>query len=192
MVEALIRASYAKTVIGGIKRRPEREQDVLFARLGKDFRSEVRQYGMLDWMPARRFASLVAAVADAIGAEAAKDFWRDNLLLSLERRLLSPLRLGAIAVYGNSPRSLLKMTPQAWELVSKHAGVCQTLDAPPNGITLRFSELPPELCGPEMLLLWTGGSESCIVKMGFSGRAFADAQDAAEGIVEIHVEWRAA
>jgi len=111
---ALIRASYAKTVIGGIKRLPDRERDALLKGIGDELRGEIRNYGMLEWMSAARFVELVRAIARTVGDDGAKRFWRANLLLSLERRLLSPLRLGAIAIYGNSPRSLLKMTPQAW------------------------------------------------------------------------------
>lgn len=183
----LIRASYAKTVVGGIKRRPAAEQAMLLSRIGDDLRAEIRAYGMLDWMPAVRFAALVDTVTDALGPQGAKDFWKANLLLSLERRLLSPLRLGAIAVYGNSPRSLLKMTPQAWELVSKNCGVCQTIDRPPSGIVLRFDQLPPELCSPGLLALWSGGSESCIARMDFEGGALA--QRIKPGTVEVRVQW---
>jgi hypothetical protein len=126
-----------------------------------------------------------------VGAVAAKDFWRENLLLSLDRRLLTPLRLGAIAIYGDSPRSLLKMTPQAWELVSRNCGTCQTTDRPPTAITLRFESLPSVLCNAGMYALWSGGTESCIEKMGYEGWAQADSSHARDGIVEINVEWQA-
>jgi hypothetical protein len=184
----MIRASYAKTVIGGIKRRPERESDALLKAIGEPMRAEIRNYGMLEWMPAQRFADLVSAITTALGPAAAKSFWRANLLLSLERRLLSPLRLGAIALYGNSPRSLLKMTPQAWELVTRNGGVCRTEDLPSHGIVLRFSELPKELCHPAMHQLWSGGSESCLERMSFQGEAHA-AVGKAERSVDITVRW---
>jgi hypothetical protein len=186
---AMVRASYAKTVIGGIKRRPERERDALMSAIGEPLRAEIRNYGMLEWMPAQRFAELVGAIATALGPAAAKSFWRANLLLSLERRLLSPLRLGAIALYGNSPRSLLKMTPQAWELVTRNGGTCCTEDLPANGIVLRFSALPRELCLPAMQHLWSGGSESCLERMSFQGEAHAEV-GATTGCVDITVRWK--
>jgi hypothetical protein len=185
----LIRASYGKTVIGGIKKLPEGVREALFERVGPGLRAEVREHGMLDWMPAKHFATLVSAVAEGLGPADAKKFWKANLLASLERRLLAPLRLGAIAVYGNSPRSLLKMTPQAWELVSKHCGVSTVIDRPPGGILLRFDALPPVLAIPPMLLLWTGGSESCIARMGFEGQANSHTGSLAQGTAEIVVEW---
>lgn len=185
----MIRASYAKTVIGGIKRRPERERDALLRGIGEPLRSEIRNYGMLEWMPAQRFLDLVTAIEKAVGESAAKDFWRANLLLSLERRLLSPLRLGAIALYGNSPRSLLKMTPQAWELVTRNGGVCRTEDRPPHTIVLRFTDLPLELRHAALHPLWCGGSESCIERMGFEGSAHAEVGANADA-VDIVVAWQ--
>lgn len=184
----MIRASYAKTVIGGIKRLPEKECAALLKGIGDELRGEIRNYGMLEWMPAARFIELVRAIERLLGNEGAKLFWRANLLLSLERRLLSPLRLGAIAIYGNSPRSLLKMTPQAWELVTRDGGTCRTEDKPPNGIVLCFDSLPHELCDPAMHSLWSGGSESCIERMGFTGKAHAAAGVTANS-VEITVAW---
>jgi hypothetical protein len=185
----MVRASYAKTVIGGIKRRPDRERDAILTSVGEPLRAEIRNYGMLEWMPAERFIDLVSAIAGAVGAGAAKGFWRANLLLSLERRLLSPLRLGAIALYGNSPRSLLKMTPQAWELVTRNGGVCRTEDQPPSGIVLRFSGLPLALRNPAMHPLWSGGSESCLERMGFEGEARAEVGTDA-GCVDVTVSWK--
>jgi hypothetical protein len=184
----LVRASYGKTVIGGIKRRPEADQTKLFERIG-EIRREVRDYGMLEWMPAERFVELVSGIHDTLGAKGAQTFWRENLLLSLERRLLSPLRLGAIAIHGNSPRSLLKMTPQAWELVTKDCGSCRVIDRSPSSVALSFEGLPAVMRVPGMLELWAGGSESCIERMRFIGSARAAGGFSAQGAVEIISEW---
>lgn len=186
---AMIRASYAKTVVGGIKRFSERERDALLRGIGEPLRAEIRNYGMLEWMPAQRFVELVDVIAATLGPDAARNFWRANLLLSLERRLLSPLRLGAIALYGNSPRSLLKMTPQAWELVTRNGGTCRVEDRPPHELVLRFTDLPRELCHPAMHLLWRGGSESCIERMGFQGSAHAEVGASADA-VDVVVRWQ--
>lgn len=189
MSAPLVRASYAKTVIGGIKRRPQEECAKLLNAIGGPLRAEVRGYGMLDWMPGEHFVQMVTVIHGTVGASAAKDFWRANLLLSLERRLLTPLRLGAIAVYGNSPRSLLKMTPEAWQLVTRDGGVCHTDEDSPAAIRLSFTQLPPIFCTPAMQMLWAGGSESCIERMGFRGAAMADGSQVHKGCVTIHVRW---
>jgi hypothetical protein len=186
----LVRASYAKTVIATMKQRPELQRDALLAGLDNGLRREIREQGMFDWIAASQFAALTRVVLDALGPLGAKAFWHSNLLGSLERALLSPLRLGAIAVYGNSPGSLLRMTPQAWQLVSRNCGTCQTSDQPPAGIVLRFEELPAVLCNPAMLLLWSGGSESCIERMRFSGSAEAALDPNVAGVAEVRVVWR--
>jgi hypothetical protein len=186
-----MRASYAKTVIGGVKKLPGAQSSAVLERIGSAWRAEIREYGMLDWMPAHKFVALVDVIALVLGVADARAFWCDSLRMSMERRLLTPLRLGAIAVYGNSPRSLLKMTPQAWQLVSKDAGNCETVDLPSAGIELHFRDLPAILCVPSMLLLWTGGSEACIQRMGFSGQARSRVAGLPAGEVKIVVEWSA-
>jgi hypothetical protein len=186
----LIRASYAKTVIATMKQRPQLQRDALLARLDSGLRQEIREQGLFDWIAASQFVTLTEIVLDALGPLGAKAFWHSNLLGSLERALLSPLRLGAIAIYGNSPGSLLRMTPQAWQLVSRNCGTCQTSDQPPTGITLRFEALPSGFCNPAMLLLWSGGSESCLDRMRFSGSADAALDPNVPGVAEIRVSWR--
>ena len=183
-----IRASYAKTVIASMKQRPAEERDRLLGRLDPGFRASVREYSLLDWMAAGEFARLPQLVLDTIGPARAKLFWRANLLSSLERTLLRPLRLGAMALYGKSPGSLLRMTPQAWELVSRNCGRCHTSELP-DGMLLRFEGLPSEVCNPGMLLLWSGGSESCIERMKFAGHA--DAEFGPPGVAFVNAHWRA-
>lgn len=185
----VVRASYAKTVIRTMKQRPSAERDALLEGLDDSLRQEIREYGLFDWMAASQFARLANIVRDVLGPVRGKAFWRANLLDSLERALLAPLRLGAIAVYGNSPGSLLRMTPQAWELVSRSCGTCRTIDPSPTGVVLRFEALPATFCDAAMLLLWSGGSESCIERMRFKGRAEAALDKRVPGAVDVSVEW---
>jgi hypothetical protein len=187
--DAAIRASYAKTVIATMKRRPTDERDELLARLNPSLRRDIRERSLLDWIPASQFAALVTVIAEVLGPARAKAFWRANLLGSLERTLLSPLRLGALGLYGDLPSSLLRMTPHAWQLVSRNCGQCQTSDEPPSGYRLQFTGLPSELSNPAMCLLWCGGSESCIEHLRFTGSADAETQGLGSGTATIHVRW---
>jgi len=186
---AVIRASYAKTVIATMKRRPPEEREPLLERLNPALRRDIRERSLLDWIDAALFAQLAQLVAEVLGPTRAKDFWRDNLLGSLERTLLSPLRLGAIGLYGDVPSSLLRMTPQAWQLVSKNCGRCHTADQPPSGYQLRFTDLPSALCIPGMCLLWAGGSESCIEHLRYTGSAEAAFDPQASGTAVVRVHW---
>lgn len=187
-ISPAIRASYAKTVVATMKLCGAEERSQLLARLDPGVRASIREYSLLDWMAAEEFARLVQLVLDTIGPARAKVFWRVNLLNSLERTLLRPLRLGAIALYGKSPGSLLRMTPQAWDLVSRNCGRCRTSEEP-GGMRLRFEDLPQEVCNPGMLALWSGGSESCIERMKFVGHA--DAAFDAPGVALVRVQWKA-
>jgi hypothetical protein len=184
----VVRASYAKTVIASMKQQAPVDRDALLARVGTELRRAIREHGLFDWMAAEQFATLAAIVIETLGPARAKLFWRTNLLGSLERKLLSPLRLGAVALYGNSPGSLLRMTPQAWHLVTRDCGTCRT-SVEPDGMLLHFEALPPALCAAGMLLLWSGGCESCIERMGFGGNAEAALDPQRRGAVNVHVQW---
>jgi len=186
--EPAIRVSYAKTVVATIKQSPTPERDALLARLDVELRTHIRESSLLDWMAASEFVKLPELVLEVLGTARARAFWRSNLLVSLERTLLSPLRLGAIALYGESPGSLLRMAPQAWQLVSRNGGKCSFSFEPPGPFTLMFKQLPPELRTPGMLQLWAGGSESCIELLKFSGRAEAelDARDPSTAVIRVH------
>ena len=188
--EPAIRASYAKTVIASMKHGPASERDDMFSRLDPTLRLSIREASLLDWMPARDFAVLPTLVFEVLGAARAKVFWRANLLASLERTLLSPLRLGAIALYGESPGSLMRMAPQAWQLVSRHCGKCSSGEMTSVSFNLQLKQLPPELQTPGMLMLWSGGTESCIERMKFNGHADAELSPGEPSTATIHAAWK--
>jgi hypothetical protein len=188
--EPAIRASYAKTVVGSMKQCSPTERVALLSRLDTTLRASIREASLLDWISAQDFAKLVNLVLEVLGPARARAFWRANLLRSLDRTLLSPLRLGAVALYGESPGSLIRMAPQAWQLVSRHGGHCSTSDQPPDAFTLQFSRLPPELRTPGLLQLWAGGSEACIELLKFTGSAEAELDPADANGVVVHVRWQ--
>jgi hypothetical protein len=159
--------------------------------LNRELRDEIRERGMLDWITAHQFAKLADVVFEALGAVRARDFWRTNLLTSLERTLLTPLRLGAVALYGKNPGALLRMTPQAWQLVSRNCGLCRVTDQQSEGIALRFEALPHIFRNAAMLALWSGGSESCLSRMDFDGAVDADFDAQRRSAVDVRVSWRA-
>lgn len=188
---AEIRASYAKTFIGAAKRLPGDDAEALLARVGKIRRKRVRQYGMLEWMPAGEFLELVDEVPAALGPAGAREFWKRCLALSLGRRLLAPLRLGAVALHGHTPAALLRMTPQAWHLVSRRCGVCDVdVGADNSSLVLKFSGLPPEYTERPQQYLWEGGCLACIDMMECQGDATGTRVDAET--VHIRVVWSGA
>jgi hypothetical protein len=187
----VVRASYAKTVIGTMKQRSPVDRDALLDRVNRELRDEIRERGMLDWITAQQFSKLVDVVFEALGAARAREFWRVNLQTSLERALLSPLRLGAVALYGKNPGALLRMTPQAWQLVSRNCGLCRVTEQLPEAIGLRFEALPDIFRNSAMLALWSGGSESCLERMNFDGEVAATIDPQRRSAVELHVTWRA-
>src|SRR2546423_4639348 len=130
MGHALIRMSWAKLAVSTAKRMPEPARTKALGALG-DLRREVRDAGILDWKPAEVFVSVAEAVATALGRRGGRDFWRDVLMEAFDRRLLQPLVRGALVIHGRTPRSILRMTPQAYSLSFKHCGEVSLHDVKP-------------------------------------------------------------
>ncbi len=150
----------------------------------------MREAGLLEWQAAEVFVALSAAVEAALGPARARAFWKGNLLDALSRSLLKPLRAGALALYGKTPRALLKMAPQAWSLVGRAAGRASIVEVSERQVVVHFAELTaPLTAAPSLLDVWAGGAEACIAHLGWHGSASPRRRDLSSGRAEIDVEW---
>jgi hypothetical protein len=185
-----IRASYAKLAIRTVKRLPEPDRDRALAAIGEPLRAEIRAAGLFAWLDAERFLALVRAIDASLGRAGAIVTWQQNLRESLERPLLTPLRVGALALYGRHPKSLLRMAPQAWGLVTRGCGAPALDELAPGRLRLRFSGLPAPLCAcPELLELWEGGATACAEYVGYRATVVGRDDRLAHGIAEIEICW---
>jgi hypothetical protein len=185
----LIRASYFKTLIGDVKRLPERDRNAVLEAVGAPMRAQIREAALLDWMPADPFARLTGIVAEKLGERGALVFWKRSMLVSLSRAFLMPLKIGAISLYGKAPGSLIKMAPRAWSLLMKDCGGCTTLDASPASVLLRFSDLPFALRVRSMMHVWAGGCDACLEETGFEGSVLLHDDKLALGRADIEARW---
>jgi hypothetical protein len=185
-----IRANYAKLTIGGIKRLPDLESRAIFDAIGVPLRVEIREAGLLEWIPARTFFSVTHAIERVLDPAKARLFWKRCLHRSLEGRLLGPLRVGAIALYGRRPGSLIKRAPLAWSLVAKHCGVCEVSEPSANSALLSFEQLPPIVRESQtMVHILAGGCEATIEHLEMRGHVVPYADQLAAGRVKVEVHW---
>jgi hypothetical protein len=187
-----IRANYAKLVVGGIKRLPEPQSRAIFEIIGEPLRNEIREAGMLEWINARHFFAVTHAIERVLEPAESRAFWKDRLHKSLEGRLLGPLRVGAIALYGRRPGSLVKRAPLAWSLVAKHCGVCEVTEPSKNSVVLAFDQLPPVARETQaMVHILAGGCDATIEHLEMRGHVVTHGEHLGSGRVKIEVQWEA-
>jgi hypothetical protein len=185
-----IRANYAKLAVGGIKRLSDERSRAIFDLIGEPLRLQIREAGMLEWMAARQFFTVVNAIERVLEPSQSREFWKQRMLHSLEGRLLGPLRVGAIALYGRRPGSLVKRTPLAWSLVAKNCGVCEVTEPSKTSVVLAFDQLPSVARESQaMVNMLAGGCDATIEHIGTHGYVVTHAESLANGKVRVEVHW---
>lgn len=186
MAESRVRANYVKYAIVRVKTLPEPEREAVFKVLGAT-RDEIRSAGLLAWTPMRLYADLVDATRSALGSRGARDFWRDTMVSSFERQLLKPLVEGALRLYGRAPTSLLRRTPQAWSLVSRHGGRIH-LEGDHH---VHFDDLPFVLRkGGGIVDSMAGNCEAILEYLARQGSVTAHDEELIHGRIWFDVDWQ--
>jgi hypothetical protein len=185
-----IRASFAKLTIGGVKRLPAHQAKAILELVGEPLRADIREAGMLEWLPAKSFFTIMNSLERVLEPSRAREFWRNVMQRSLEGRLLAPLRIGAIALYGRHPSSLIKRTPLAWSLVAKNCGVCEVSEPTKSSIVLAFDQLPQVARDSLGFVHFVaGGCDAAIAEVGVTGYVVTHAEQFARGTVKADVHW---
>lgn len=149
---------WAKYTLATAKRAAEPIRTSVLQAIGEDLRAEIRKPAILEWIPARIFFDLMAAIARC-DERTAIAFWRYSLNQSISQPLISTLVEGGIHLFGRSPYALYKRTPRAWTLVSRDCGDIsvaeQTVE---NEAQLRLENVPAEFRHHRgLILLFLGG-----------------------------------
>ena len=153
-----LRANWSKFTIRCVKRTAEPLRSQLLAVIPDALRAEIRAAGPLNWLPARVFAELCEAIRVGAGAVGARAFWRQSLRDAIRQPFIKPLASGALFLWGRTPAALVRRTPQAWQLVSRHCGELVALESGEEAaITLRALQLPAVCRKQGLLLMWEGG-----------------------------------
>jgi hypothetical protein len=174
------RANWTKLALKVLRTRPER--DAVLARIGGDVLGQVRQAGVFEWLPAPLHLAIANAIHAVLGEDGGRHFWRDLMQVSFERSLLKPLVDGGTRLFGRSPHGILRMTPQAYQLVTRGCGVVRVSSAEsPGSVLLTFSELPPMLRVPIWVEICMGNCEAALLALGLRGTVTADSRELAQG-----------
>jgi hypothetical protein len=153
-----MRANWAKFTVRCAKRAPEPLRGAILATIPEALRAEIREAGGLEWIPARVWAELCEAIRLGAGPAGARQFWRQSLRDAIRQPFMAPLARGAMFLWGKTPSALIRRTPQAWQLVSRHCGELKAIETgDEHSITLRVEQLPLQCRKQGLLLMWEGG-----------------------------------
>lgn len=186
-----LRANWAKFTMRCVKRASEPVRTQLLTAIPDALRAEIRAPGPLNWLPARVFVELCEAIRAGAGSEGARAFWRYSLRDAIRQPFMKPLASGALFLWGRTPAALVRRTPQAWQLVSRHCGELSALGlGEPSAITLRVEQLPLVCRKQGLLLMWEGGLMAQLDTVGTEGSVVARAEQfTSHGNADFLVRW---
>jgi hypothetical protein len=187
-----MRANWAKFTVRCVKRAPEPLRGALVAAIPAALRAEIREAGALDWVPARVFVELCEAIRAGGGPAGARAFWRQSLRDAIRQPLIQPLARGALFLWGKTPVALVRRTPQAWQLVSRHCGELKAVESGEEGtITLRVEQQPALMRKQGLILMWEGGLMSQLDTVDAEGSVATRAEQFATlGNADFVIHWK--
>jgi hypothetical protein len=114
----------------------------VLAGVAPDLPARIREATSVAWMPLAENVQLADAIANCLGEQRARPFFREVLLLEYQSSLLKPFVEGITRALGVTPAVFVKMAPRGWELVYRDCGVLEGSVLSEHEATLVLSELP--------------------------------------------------
>jgi hypothetical protein len=183
------RAGWAKYVVGFIKRRPDAQQREIFEALGS-VRDEIRDAGMMGWIPAELHMILCNSILQALRENLAVDFWSDLCLKAFKTPVLRPFILSASTIYGGGARGYLRLAPIVYGRVTKACGTLSVQSPTDSWTRIRVDGLPAVLrCNPAMAVSLAGTCWACIRHAGAKGTVETDMDQLAIGRVVFDIRY---
>lgn len=184
----LVRASWAQYCVRKLRDHPDRQR-VLDA-IGSDVRQILREVGFLGWVPPSVHMTVCDAVLRELGADAL-EFWRAYFLETFDMPLLRPLTRGALRLYGEDPRGLMRQAPRVYALVTKHCGELSVEVHGDGLVRVHARGLPPAFRQSPALMEALAGTCSACVELAGHGAAFVtrDLGDLGAGHASFDVAW---
>jgi hypothetical protein len=164
MISPQIRANWSKQTLRHVRRLPAVKRDAILALIGDESVREIRAAGILAWLPAVHQARLFDAIFKVLAQTGAAAFWRDAMLANFNTPLLSPLVQGGLRLFGATPYSIVRMSPRAWQLVTRGCGTQHVAegDAGDVAVHMDFGELPAELSRPGFVAHCLGNCDAVL------------------------------
>jgi hypothetical protein len=140
-----IRASYLKSTMAALSLLDHAAAVAARARLSPRITLDIDRALSIDWLPVAHDLAVTEAVAAACGRAAVRRWGREGMLTALRGPLLKPILDGAVAIFGPSPRGLLRHARPMWTQIYRDCGELE-VDLPRgNQAVLRFEHIPVEL-----------------------------------------------
>jgi hypothetical protein len=181
--EAEFRANWTKLVLKWVRQRPDR--DLVLATVGPDAIDRVHRAGVFEWLPATVHMHVTDAIREALAGDA-RHFWRELMYASLSRSLLKPLLEGGLRLFGRSPHSILRMTPQAFSLIARGCGtILISRGEAASSTRLSFESLPPLLRRPSWVEVCAGNCEGVLDYLALDGSVITQVGELAHGRFDV-------
>jgi hypothetical protein len=191
MQDPQIRASWPKFVLRCIKQPSCFDGARILEAIPEELRREIREVGHLGWHDARVFRALLDIIYRVTGDAGSRAFWRASFKEAITQPLIAPLARGAMALWGDSPGSLIRRTHEAWVFFTRHCGSTRTVPlGDDHAIMLVIEELAPICRSPSFLRMVEGGLEAEMDHVHTAGSVETRADHfEARGLVEFIVRW---
>jgi hypothetical protein len=191
--EPEIRANHSKHTIARIKTLAEPDRSRILQQIELP-RARIREASVFDWLPVHVHVQLVAGITEMLPPVRALAFYKSLMADAFSKSLLRPIVQGAIAIHGRTPKSLLRMSPRTWSLISRNAGTLSVdLDRGAEEASACFQDLPPAIAkSTGMLQFFEGGLCAAVEHFGATPRVRVDVSKLARGEARFEVSWQAA
>ena len=148
--------------------------------------------GALEGLPARAFVELCEAIRIGGGPLGARAFWRQSLRDAMRQPFILPLARGALFLWGKTPTALIRRTPQAWQLVSRHCGELKAVESGvDDAMIMRVEQLPTVCRRQGLLAMWEGGLMAVHDAVEVEGTVVTHAEQfATAGNAEFVLHWK--
>jgi hypothetical protein len=132
-----------QSLLHGVESLEAAPRAAILAALPSELLTRIRAATPVGWMPLAENVLLADAIANRLGEERARPFFREVLLLEYQSSLLKPFVDGITRALGITPAIFVKMAPKGWELIYRDCGTLASSGLSEHEATLALSDLPP-------------------------------------------------
>lgn len=191
MAEPAYRSSVCRAVLSAVDEllEPAVRQRIL-ERAPADAIARIRDTGRLGWVPAETLHAVNLVIADELGMEGYRDFFRRQTLQQVEMPIFAAMFRGALRVFGVEPSGLLRLLGRSWDAVTQALGHIECMFEGPHAARIRLFGVPAGVRIEPMAFSMEGSILALLELAGRSGVVTTDStQLMSDGILEMLVTW---
>jgi hypothetical protein len=186
----MIRARHMQTLVSDVDRLPAEDRRAIRRAIAPQTLERIAAGTLLEWVPFSVDVECSRAIAEHLGPERADQFFRRQILDSVETNLLAGFVQGALRFAGAEPGLYLPFLGKGYSLLFRGCGRLTARQEPPNAMIAELRGLPAEAMTDGH---WIGSVRSSLGALGeligLQSRVVVTHTDAAQGHVVFHVTW---